>query len=120
MSAHARKNPFTRRHGLARRGGELAGLVDSMMDRGLSARQIWRELMDSHAYLIAYHSIRHYIRHIRSRDSGRRKQARTALTSNSVGPGLRTTHDSLRCRSDKLLSLVIQCRVRDCASWTVT
>jgi hypothetical protein len=34
--------------------GELAGLVESMIGRGLNGRQIWTELMDHHEYSVTY------------------------------------------------------------------
>lgn len=47
--------------------GELPDLIESMIGRKLSGRQIWTELIDHHDYLVTYDSIRHYIRYTRSR-----------------------------------------------------
>lgn len=47
--------------------GELADLVESMIERGLNGRQIWTELMDHHEYSVTCGSICHYIRYARSR-----------------------------------------------------
>ncbi|KUN02050.1 hypothetical protein AQI95_28630 [Streptomyces yokosukanensis] len=55
--------------------GALADLIENMIRKNLSGRQIWMELMDHHDYVVTYDSIHHYIRHTRSRDSEQRNRA---------------------------------------------
>ncbi|SCE34873.1 hypothetical protein F558DRAFT_03586 [Streptomyces sp. AmelKG-A3] len=70
--------------------GELADLVEGLIDRRPNGRQIWTGLMDDHDYLVTYDSIRHYIRYTRSRTASAREES---LTSNLAAPGQGTAHD---------------------------
>lgn len=69
--------------------GELADLIESMISRRLSVRQIWTELMDHHGYLVTYDSIRHYIRYTRPR-THQHKQTRCHLAYSPQVSGPRT------------------------------
>ncbi|MYS57152.1 hypothetical protein GTW46_45120 [Streptomyces sp. SID6013] len=64
--------------------GKIADLIESMIGRGMSGRQIWMEIMDHHDYLISYHNIRHYMRYTRPRTASTRADS---LASNTVDRG---------------------------------